>query len=73
MKTVTFRADEAVIEAALSRARLEGITLNEAFERWLNSYAQVHRPLPCGDDVLAQLQGRLQVGHRLGRDERTAR
>jgi len=73
VKNITLTADERLIEAARRRARTEHTTLNEAFRRWLADYAQAEQRLQRLDDVMASLQGRLQVGRAMGRDERSAR
>ena len=38
MKTITFNADEKLIEAAQAKANAEKTTLNELFRQWLNAY-----------------------------------
>jgi hypothetical protein len=40
MKTITFSADEELIEAARERARVEHTTLDELFRHWLSEYAR---------------------------------
>jgi hypothetical protein len=44
MKNITFRAPAHLIDRAREVARSEGQTLNEAFRKWLESYAR-----PKGD------------------------
>ena len=62
MKSITLSAEEAVIEAARSRARAEQTTLNEQFRRWLADYAQTRdRPLRY-DEVMKGIRGRMKVG-----------
>ncbi len=73
VKNITLSADERLIEAARRRAQTEHTTLNEAFRRWLADYAQVEQRLQRLDEVMAVLQGRLQVGRPVGRDERNSR
>ena len=43
MQNITLSADEALITAALRRARKENTTLNEQFGRWLEEYARRER------------------------------
>ena len=73
VKNITLSADERLIEAARRRARAEHTTLNEAFRLWLADYALAEQRLQRLDEVLARLQGRLQVGRPIGRDERNVR
>lgn len=73
VKNITLSADERLVEAARRRARTEHTTLNEAFGRCLADYAQAEQRLQRLDEVLAGLQGRLEVGGPIGRDERNAR
>jgi hypothetical protein len=73
MKNITLSADQALIEAARKRAHSEHTTLNEAFRQWLVDYSQARQRVQPYDEVLAQLQGRLQVGRHLGRKEMNAR
>ncbi len=68
MKNITLSADERLIEAARERARAEHTTLNEQFRRWLADYAQAQERLRRGEDVMAHLRGRLQVGRKLDRE-----
>ena len=73
MKNITLSADEHHIEAARQRARSEHTTLNDAFRRWLADYAMSQQRLRLCDDVMERLQGRLQVGRHIGRDEMNTR
>lgn len=73
MKNITFSADERLIQAARERARSEQTTLNEQFRRWLAEYALGEQRVQRLDAAMVTLQGRLQVGRRLGRDARNAR
>lgn len=43
MKNITLNAPEDSIEKARRRAKLEGKSLNEAFRKWLDSYASSSR------------------------------
>ena len=62
MKSITLSAEEAVIEAARSRARAEQTTLNEQFRRWLADYAQTRDRLLRYDEVMKGIRGRMKVG-----------
>ncbi|MBE0547195.1 MAG: hypothetical protein IH627_05925 [Rubrivivax sp.] len=73
MKNITLSADEHLIEAARERARAEHTTLNEQFRRWLAGYAQAQKRLQHYDELMAQLDGKLQVGRKLSRDDMNAR
>lgn len=65
MKSITLSAEEALIEAARSRARAEQTTLNEQFRRWLADYAQTRDRLLRYDEVMRGLRGRMKVGKRM--------
>ncbi len=40
MKSITFTADERLIEAAREQAKADNTTLNAQFRRWLEQYAR---------------------------------
>ncbi len=69
MKNITLSADDALIEAARQRAASERTTLNEQFRRWLADYVGRTRQAAEAAQVMQELQGRLQVGWRLTREE----
>ena len=69
MKNITLSADDALIEAARQRAASERTTLNEQFRRWLADYVGRTRQAAEAAQVMQELQGRLQVGRRLTREE----
>ena len=69
MKNITLSADDALIEAARQRAASERTTLNEQFRRWLADYVGRKRQAAKAKQVMQELQGRLQVGRRLTRQE----
>ena len=73
MKNITLSADEARIEAARERARLEHTTLNEQFRRWLADYAHTRERMQRYEDVMATLREQLKVGRKLTRDEMNER
>lgn len=69
---MTLTAREELIEAARERARSENTTLNEAFRRWLASYADLDRTRRY-EEAMEGLRGRVVVGRKLSRDERNER
>jgi hypothetical protein len=77
LKNITFSADDALIEAARERARLEKTTLNEKFRRWLAEYARQEaegeRLLAQHLDAMKRLKGKVVIGRKLTRDEFNAR
>lgn len=73
MKNITLSADEALIEAARSRARAEHTTLNEEFRRWLTAYTQAGARMRRYDETMGALRGRLEVGRKLSRAQRNER
>lgn len=73
MKNITLSADDALIEAARRRAASERTTLNEQFRRWLADYVGRKRQAAEAAHVMQELQGRLQVGRRLTREEANER
>ncbi|HSO07523.1 MAG TPA: hypothetical protein VLW45_09790 [Pelomicrobium sp.] len=74
MKNITFSADEKLIEAARERARSEHTTLNEAFRRWLESYARRQQQAESARAVMEELRGYVRTGGRkFTRDEMNER
>lgn len=73
MKNITLSADEALIEAARTRARAENSTLNEQFRRWLTTYAQREQRAERFDALMAGMRGAVTVGRKLSRDEMNER
>ena len=69
MKNITLSADDGLIEAARQRAASERTTLNEQFRRWLTDYVGRKRQAAEAVHVMRELQGRLNVGRRLTREE----
>jgi hypothetical protein len=69
MQNITLSADEKLIEAAQARARAEHTTLDELFRHWLAEYVSHHEGLQRYDQVIGALRGRVQIGHKLTRDE----
>jgi hypothetical protein len=73
MKNVTVRVDEAVVEAARSRARDEGTTLNEKVRSWLADYARQGNRGARYDQVMARLRRRGSVDRKYTREEMNER
>jgi hypothetical protein len=73
MKSITFRAEEVVIEAARRRAQQDHMTLNEAFRRWLTEYSNQSERARRYDEVMSSLHGSVSVGHKLTREARNER
>ena len=73
MKNITLSADGALIEAARQRAASERTTLNDQFRRWLADYVGRRRQATEAVHVMRELQGRLNVGRRLSREEMNER
>ena len=73
MKNITLSADEELIEAARQRAASESTTLDEQFRRWLVDYVGRKRQAAEAVKVMRELQGRLDVGRKLTRDEANER
>jgi len=73
MKNITFSANEEIIEAARKRARDEHTTLNNAFRRWLASYAGKEKQVFEAEVVMRELRGKLRVGRKLSREEMNER
>ncbi len=73
MKNITLSAEEQLIEAARARARASHTTLNEEFRRWLAAYARPQETVQRYEETMAALQGHLQLGRKLSRDEMNER
>lgn len=73
MKNITFSADEEIIEAARKRAQDEHTTLNNAFRRWLTSYAGKEKQVSEAKTVMRELRGKVRVGCKLSREEMNER
>ena len=69
MKNITLSADGSLIEAARQRAASERTTLNEQFRRWLADYVGRKQQAAEAARVMDELQGRLNVGRKLTREE----
>jgi hypothetical protein len=72
LKNITFSADEDLIRRARERAAAQRTTLNEAFRRWLEDYAE----RPQTDSAFAELMARfdyVRPGRSFGRDEMNER
>ena len=73
MKSITFSADEHLIEAARERARAEQTTLNDQFRLWLEMYAQKQQNLEAFDRLTDDLRGKVRMGRKLTREEMNER
>ena len=73
MRNVTLSADDALIEAARQKAASEHTTLNEQFRRWLADYVGRERRAAEAVRVMRELEGRLEVGRKLTREEMNER
>ena len=74
MKNITLSADEALIESARRQARAEHTTLNEAFRRWLTSYARRDRHADDAMALIDELSGSVRTGGKtFNRDEMDVR
>ena len=69
MKNITLSADDGFIQAARQKAASERTTLNEQFRRWLADYVGHKRQAAEAEHVMRELQGRLNVGRSLTREE----
>ncbi|WP_293370822.1 hypothetical protein [Nevskia sp.] len=68
MKSITFTADESLIDAARAQARSDNTTLNEQFRLWLAEYAREQR-IRDYEAAIGDLRGKVVVGRKLTRDE----
>ena len=73
MRNITLSADDALIEAARRKAAREHTTLNEQFRLWLADYAGRERRAAEAVHAMRELQGRLNVGRKLTREEMNER
>lgn len=73
MKRITFSADEELIEAAHARAQAEHTTLNEQFRFWLEQYALHQERMQRYDELIAELRGKVRIGHKWTRDDMNER
>ena len=70
MRNITLSADEGLIQAARARARAENTTLNDAFRRWLASYARRDRQAADALALVDELSSYVRTGGRtFSRDE----
>ena len=74
MRNITLTADEALIQAARKRANAENTTLNDAFRRWLASYARRDRQAADAMTLIDEIGSYARSGGRpFSRDERNER
>ena len=70
MRNITLSADEALIQAARTRASAENTTLNDAFRRWLASYARRDRQAADAMALIDEISSYARTGgQRFSRDE----
>lgn len=62
-KSITFAADETLVEEARAAARAQGTTLNEQFRLWLEEFARKGRA-ERARQTLATMQGKYSTGGR---------
>ena len=68
MRNITL--SEGLIQAARTRARAENTTLNDAFRRWLASYARRDRQAADALVLIDELSSYVRTGGRIfSRDE----
>jgi hypothetical protein len=73
VRDITLTADEELIEAAEERARAEGTTLNEQFQRWLEGYSRREQKYNEAMELLDRLQSYVRIERMPTRDERSER
>jgi hypothetical protein len=73
LKSITFSADERLIEEAREKARAEHTTLNEEFRRWLAGYVNRENRADRAMRTIRELQGRVVTHGPYTRDEMNER
>ncbi|MCY3775870.1 MAG: hypothetical protein OXH11_07785 [Candidatus Aminicenantes bacterium] len=73
VRNITLSADEKMIEAARRRAVAENTTLNAQFRLWLAEYVRGKWQVARAMRTVRELQGKLQLGRKLTRDEMNER
>ena len=64
LKNIKLSADEALVQAALKRAKSENTTLNAQFRLWLEDYAVGKWQAAKATEIVRELQGKLRTGGR---------
>jgi hypothetical protein len=72
VRNITLSADEAAIEKARRRARLEGSTLNEQFRVWLTQFGNQPSRAERFDALMEKLSY-VEAGRKFTRDEMNER
>jgi hypothetical protein len=78
MREITLSADEELIERASKRATREQMSLNEAFQKWLEQYATIDQPAtetstrPSFEEVMRRLSY-VKFDRKFTRDEMNER
>ena len=62
-RSITFTADEALIDAAREVARAENTSLNEQFRIWLEQYAR-RRRVQRFEELMQSVRGKVSSGGR---------
>ncbi len=62
-RSITFTADEALIDAAREVARAENTSLNEQFRIWLEQYAR-RRRVQRFEELMQSARGKISSGGR---------
>jgi hypothetical protein len=73
LKSITFSADERLIEEAREKAQAEYTTLNEEFRRWLAGYVNRENRADRAMRTIRELQGRVVTHGPYTRDEMNER
>jgi hypothetical protein len=73
LKSITFSADERLIEEAREKAQAEHTTLNEEFRRWLAGYVNRENRADRAMRTIRELQGRVVTHGPYTRDEMNER
>ena len=72
MRNITLSADDALIDAAREQAKADNSSINEQFRLWLQQYTRKQR-MRRYEELMAELRGKVVVGHKLTRDEMNER
>jgi hypothetical protein len=74
MKNIRLCAPEHLILAARAKARAQGITLDDAFREWLESYVGAEAQAKQAMQLIAELHAKVKMGVRkFTRDEMNER
>lgn len=77
LRNITLSAEDKLIEAARKRASEQNTTLNAEFRKWLEDYARTKEEgrerVRRFREMLTKLEGKVEVGRKLTRDEMNER